>query len=139
MGDRAIGLIEVGEHGAASWLAVGLQRAYIPVATAFLVMLFAALLVYQAEPLTAPPPEQRKEIGANPELTPPEEKLAAAVIEPGFAARAGREQVLFIGNSQTMAIPYAQPWDIQRRNGSRCCYLAGRLEPLTSIAGRWAG
>ena len=89
-----------------------LRRLYVPATTAVLVLLLGSWLVQEAEPLVSLRPEQRTETAMNPELTPEEAKLAHAVIEPGFASRGGREQILFIGNSQTMAIPYGQPWDI---------------------------
>ncbi|MGB8888941.1 MAG: hypothetical protein WCC87_19590 [Candidatus Korobacteraceae bacterium] len=112
MSERAIAIGEasLGSVGAAQTFPF--QRAYVPLKTFLLVLLIGMWLVHEAEPLAAPPPELRKQTGVNPALSPQEAELARAVIEPGFASRGGREQLLFIGNSQTMAIPYAQPWDI---------------------------
>jgi hypothetical protein len=112
MSERAIAMVEVSQEKARTARTFPFHRAYVPVTTFLLVLLLGMWLVHEAEPLTAPPPELRKETGVNPALSPQEAKLARAVIEPGFASRGGREQLLFIGNSQTMAIPYAQPWDI---------------------------
>src|SRR5271165_4767466 len=112
MSDRAIEISDEPMMSTRAHPVIFLRRLYVPVATVVLVLLLGWWLVRTAEPLAGPPPEQRKETGANPELTPEEAKLARAVIEPGFASRGGREQLLFIGNSQTMAIPFGQPWDI---------------------------
>ncbi len=89
-----------------------LRRLYVPVATVVLVFLLGSWLIRVAKPLTDLPPEQRVESGINPELTPEEAKSAHAVIEPGYGSRGGREQLLFLGNSQTMTVPYRQPGDI---------------------------
>lgn len=112
MSERAIGIAEVERQSTVAIPARVLRRVYVPLATLLFVFLVGSWLVYEAEPLTATPPEQRKETGLNPELSPQEAAMAHAVIEPGFASRGGREQLLFMGNSQTMAIPYAQSWDI---------------------------
>src|ERR1700735_4712765 len=112
MSERAIAMLEASSRSVRAAQTFPFQRPYVPLATFLLVLLLGMWLVHEAEPLTAPPPELRKETGVNPALSPAEANLARAVIEPGFASRGGREQLLFIGNSQTMAIPYAQPWDI---------------------------
>lgn len=112
MSDRALGIAQVEQHSVTPMPAGILRRTYTPLATLLLVLLLGLWLVYEAEPLVSTPPEQRKEVGVSPALSPGEAAMARAVIEPGFASRGGREQLLFIGNSQTMAIPYAQPWDI---------------------------
>ncbi len=112
MSERAIAMVETSQGNVRTAQTFPFRRTYVPVTTFLLVLLLGMWLVHEAEPLTAPPPELRKETGVNPVLSPAEANLARAVIEPGFASRGGREQLLFIGNSQTMAIPYAQPWDI---------------------------
>lgn len=112
MSNRAIEILDEPIVTTRTPLRILLRRLYVPVATVVLVLLLGAWLVRAVEPLIGTRPEQRLETGVNPALTQEEATLARAVVDPGFASRGGREQLLFIGNSQTMALPYAQPWDI---------------------------
>ena len=112
MSDRAIEIYDQPMPATRVHPGVFLRRCYVPLATAVLVLLLGTWLVRAVEPLIGTRPEQRLQTGVNPALTVEEAELAHAVVEPGFASRGGREQLLFIGNSQTMALPYAQPWDI---------------------------
>jgi hypothetical protein len=109
MSERAIAITQASREDLIR--AIPWRRVHVPVTTLLLVSLLGAWMLHKAEPLTAPA-EQRKETASDPDLSPRQAEAARAVIEPGYASRGGREQLLFLGNSQTMAIPYAQPWDL---------------------------